>query len=58
MGSFSENSEHFLKYILPWIAGVLLVVLLIAIIKHCRKGGECFMGKKSELKEKLTTDDI
>ena len=53
-GSFEENSEHFLKYILPWIVGGILLCLLLILIKHCKKGRECCPGKKSELEEKLT----
>jgi len=54
-GSFDENSEHFLKYILPWIILGILICVAVALRKHCKKCGECCPGKNSELEEKLTT---
>jgi len=54
-GSFEENSEHFLKYILPWIVGGIFFCLLLALIKHCKKRAECNPRKNSELEDKLVT---
>jgi len=56
-GSFEENSEHFLKYILPWIVAAIVFCFALVILKHCRKSGGCYCNeacfKKSELEEKL-----